>query len=207
MTSLATKKDPPRTLLDFAGVSSEPSRLSESVLVIIDAQKEYFEGKVKLEGLDEALAEAARLLERARKLGSPVVHVTHENRSGAALFAAGTRAAEIIDALRPTGSEIVIRKTMANSFFDSSLEDEIGRTGRKSLVIIGYMTHMAVDATVRAALERGLRSTVVGDACATRDLADGYGGVIAAADVHNATLAALRDRFAAVVRSASEVPD
>jgi len=205
--AVETRSGQPKTLLEFAGVTSEPSRLSESVLVIIDAQKEYSEGKVKLASLDQALMEAAELLSRARDLGSPVIHVTHENKPGAELFEAGSKFIEIIDVLRPIDSEIVISKTMANSFFNSMLEDEIRKTGRKSLVIMGYMTHMAVDATVRAALERGFTSTVVGNACTTRDLADGYSGVIAALEVHKTSLAVLRDRFAAVVRAQSEVPD
>ena len=199
--------DPPKTLLDFAGVRIEPNRLSESVLVIIDAQKEFSEGKVPLAGLDAALAEASRLLQRARDIGAPVIHVTHENKAGAALFEPGSKYVEIIDALRPLDSEAVISKTMANCFFNSSLDEEIGKTGRKDLVVFGYMTHMAVDATVRAALERGFRTTVVGDACTTRDLSDGYGNVIPAQAVHLATLAILRDRFAAVVRSETQVPD
>ncbi|MEP7077008.1 MAG: cysteine hydrolase family protein [Acidobacteriota bacterium] len=202
-----TQTDQPKTLLEFAGLRFEPGRLSESVLVIIDAQKEYSEGKVPLVGFDAALREAAKLLGRARDLGSPVIHVTHENKAGSALFEAGSKFVEVIDVLGPLDSEVVIAKTMANSFFNSTLDDEIRKTGRTSLVVIGYMTHMAVDATVRAALERGVTTTVVGDACTTRDLADGYGSVIAAEDVHAATLAALRDRFAAVVRSVSEVPD
>lgn len=96
---------------------------------------------------------------------------------------------------------------MANAFVRSSLDVELQKTGRNNLVIFGYMTHMAVDATVRAALERGFKTTVIGDACATRDLADGYGNIIPAAQIHAATLAALRDRFAAVVKSGDEVPD
>lgn len=198
---------PPKTLLDYAGVRFEPCRLSESVLVIIDAQKEYPEGKIHLVGLDAALAEAARLLERARDLKTPVIHVTHENKVGSALFESGSKYIEVMHELQPLYGEVAISKTMANSFFDSTLGEEIDKTGRKNLVIFGYMTHMAVDATVRSALERGYKTTVVGDACATRDLSDGYGNVIAAEEVHAATLAILRDRFAAVVRYGSEVPD
>ncbi|MEP6848129.1 MAG: cysteine hydrolase family protein [Acidobacteriota bacterium] len=206
-SAVETETDEPKTLLEIAGVRLEAGRLSESVLVIIDAQKEYSEGKVPLVGLDAALREATELLRRARDLGSPVIHVTHENKPGAALFAAGSTFIEILDVLRPLDSEVVISKTMANSFFNSTLEDEIRKTGRTSLVVVGYMTHMAIDATVRAALERGFKTTVVGGACTTRDLADGYGSVVTAAEVHSATLAALRDRFAAVVRLESEVPD
>jgi hypothetical protein len=60
---------------------------------------------------------------------------------------------------------------------------------------------------VRAALDLGYRTTVVADATATRDLPDplmcpeSY-GVQKAETVHRATLAALADRFAIVVRNA-----
>ena len=41
----------PLTLLQMAGVKAEPPRLSESVLIIIDAQREYLDGKLPLNGL------------------------------------------------------------------------------------------------------------------------------------------------------------
>jgi nicotinamidase-related amidase len=65
------------------------------------------------------------------------------------------------------------------------------------------MTHMCVDATVRAAFDYGFNVTVVHDACATRDLtfAD---ETIPAAQVNGAFLAALGFVYAKVV-SAAEV--
>jgi hypothetical protein len=69
------------------------------------------------------------------------------------------------------------------------------------------MTHMCVSATVRAALDRGLSSTVAMDATATRDLPDPLGGGdLPAGIVHRAALAAIADRFATVVRAAG-IPD
>ena len=59
---------------------------------------------------------------------------------------------------------------------------------------------MCISATVRAALDRGYRTTVVASATATRDLPDPLGGIVPAGEVHRATLAALADRFAIVVR-------
>jgi len=56
---------------------------------------------------------------------------------------------------------------------------------------------------VRAALDLGFKSTVVADACATRDLPDPLGGAaVAAADLHRASLIALADRFAIICRVA-----
>jgi len=197
----------PQTLLEFAGVQMKPSRLSESVLVMIDAQKEFTEGKLMLPEIEAALKEARKLLDRARKAGIPVIHVRHRNKSGAALFNPDTKFVEPIDLLLPQAGEIIVNKSMANAFADSRLDEELNKTARKKLIIFGYMTHMAVDATVRAALERGFQTTIVGNACATRDLSDGYGSVIPARQVHQTSLAALRDRFAFVVRSEIEIAD
>jgi hypothetical protein len=58
---------------------------------------------------------------------------------------------------------------------------------------------------VRAALDLGYGSTVVASACATRDLPAASGGVVPAAVLHEAELAALSDRFAMIAREASEV--
>lgn len=77
----------------------------------------------------------------------------------------------------------------------------------KNEFVVGYMTHMCVSSTVRAALDRGYRTTVVANATATRDLPDGSGGAVSAQDVQRASLAALADRFAAVVKTAKELPE
>jgi nicotinamidase-related amidase len=87
------------------------------------------------------------------------------------------------------------------------LQKTIDATGRKELVVVGFMTHLCVSATVRSALDLGYRTTVVADATATRDLPDPLvapeaQGVQKAESVHRATLAALADRFAIVVRNA-----
>ena len=66
------------------------------------------------------------------------------------------------------------------------------------MVVCGMMTHMCVDATVRAAFDYGLQVTVVHDACATRTLTFGN-QAIPGAQVHGAFLAALGAIYAKVV--------
>ncbi|MBS1795079.1 MAG: cysteine hydrolase [Acidobacteria bacterium] len=197
----------PRTLLEFAGVASRPNRLSESVLVIVDAQREFTGGNLKLPDIAPALVEARKLLLRARSLGTPVVHVWHVNKPGAALFDPATEFVAPIESLQPEAGEIVVRKGFANAFYDSALAEELNKTGRRRLVVVGYMTHLAVDATVRSAVEHGFQTTVVGAACATRALADVDGETIPAAAIQRASLAMLRDRFACVIGASTELPD
>jgi len=207
MDKMTDKQRAPQTLLEFAGVESQPNNLSESILLIIDAQKEFSEGKLKLPGIEPAMKEAERILNRARKIGIPIIHITHQNKSGAALFNPDEKFVEIIERLKPKQNEIVVNKSFANAFYKSRLNEELEKNGRKNLIIFGYMTHMAVDATIRAATERGYQTTLIGDACAARDLSDGYGKVFSAEEVHNTTLVVLRDRFACVIKSETELPD
>ena len=91
-------------------------------------------------------------------------------------------------------------KHLPNAFAGTDLDATIRATGRKELIVAGFQTHMCVSSTVRAALDLGWRTTVVDAASATRDLPDGNGGVVPAAALHRATLAALADRFAVVVK-------
>jgi nicotinamidase-related amidase len=96
-------------------------------------------------------------------------------------------------------------KALPSSFTGTTLETELGKTGRRKLIIVGFMTHMCVNSTTRDAAESGYHCTVVASACASRDLPDGHGGIIPAATVHAANLAALRDRFAVVVDRADQL--
>lgn len=50
----------PKTLLQMAGASIVPSKLSDAVLIVIDAQKEYVDGKLPLTGDTVAAAEVHR---------------------------------------------------------------------------------------------------------------------------------------------------
>jgi len=68
------------------------------------------------------------------------------------------------------------------------------------------LNHMGLNSTTQAAAEAGYHCTVVAELTATRNLPDGRGGVIPAATVQAANLAALRDRFAVVVETAAEIP-
>lgn len=196
----------PQTLLQMAGVRAEPAHLSDSVLIIIDAQREYVDGKLPLDGIGASLKEAARVLARARKAGTPVIHVVHHGQPGAALFDPNGPYVQIAAAVAPRPDEIVVPKTLPDAFAGTDLEAQIKRLGRKNLIVIGYMTHMCLSSTVRAALDRGYRTTVVAGASATRDLPDAYGGgAIPAWAVQRASLAALADRFATVVSSADNL--
>lgn len=192
----------PKTLLQIAGASATPAVLSESAVVIIDAQNEYVSGKLPLANVDAALNAIARLLEMARDAGAPVIHVVHRGRAGG-LFDPLGKMFQIHPLAAPASGEKIVEKELPNAFAKTPLHLALQATERKSLVLAGFMTHLCVSSTARAALDHGWRTTVAADACATRDLPDPLGGgAIPAADIHRAALAELADRFATVARVA-----
>jgi len=176
--------------------------MADTALVIIDIQNDYFPGgAMELEGADAALAKAREVLEKFRKESLPLFHVRHLSvRPGATFFLPGTPGAEIHQAVRPREGETVIEKNFPNSFRATALQNHLEKQQIKNLVVAGMMTHMCVDATVRAAADLGYKITLLADACATRKQSFG-GDTIPARQVHGAFLAALNGFYAKVVNT------
>jgi nicotinamidase-related amidase len=194
----------PKTLLELAGADLTPAKVRDATLVLIDYQNEYVAGPLGLPGAAPAVQRAAALLGLARDAGSPVVHVAHKGRPGG-LFDRGAERGQIIAGLAPRDGEAVIEKALPNAFAGTDLHAVLGKAARKDIVIVGFMTHMCVSSTARAALDLGYRVTIDANACATRDLPDGVGGSVDAGVVHKVALVELSDRFAVITRRPEEL--
>lgn len=176
-----------------------------TALILVDIQKDYFpEGKMQLVGAKEAGREAQRLLSFFRKEALPVVHMQHiSTRKDATFFLPGTQGINFYENVRPVAAEKIIEKHFPNSFRDTDLQEYLEFKGVKELVICGMMSHMCIDATVRAAFDKGYSCFVAHNACATRNLV--FDGIdITAECVHGAYMAALGTVYA-TVQSAEEI--
>ena len=171
-------------------------------LLIIDIQNDYFETGINpLEGSSHASINAGRIIGRFRDESLPVIHIQHIALSPTAtFFLPDTFGAEIHENVKPLESEKLIVKHYPNSFLETGLLDYLKEMEITDLVICGMMTHMCIDTTVRAAKDLGFNITLVGDACATKELKIGHENVSAQV-VHNAFLAALNAYFATVVKT------
>lgn len=172
---------------------------TKSALLLIDIQNDYFEGGSNpLHGSLEACMNASKLLEYYRQCSLPVIHVQHLSiRTGSTFFLPGTEGAKIHKLVEPQDNEKVIVKHSPNSFFQTDLHALLKANGITELVICGMMTHMCIDATVRAAKDLGYNCTVIGDACATKDL-EVHGVRVNAREVHFAFLASLHPYYAVI---------
>lgn len=172
----------------------------KNVLLLIDIQNDYFDnGTMPLVGSDLACQNAKTILDFFRLNDLPVIHIQHiAIRRDATFFLHNTKGAEIHKLVKPLIHEKVIVKHFPNSFIRTELLDHLKSLNTKKLVICGMMTHMCVDSTVRAAKDAGFDCTLIGDACATRDLTIN-GQTVKAQEVHNSFLAALNFFYANVL--------
>ncbi|MGL6195391.1 MAG: cysteine hydrolase family protein [Thermoguttaceae bacterium] len=172
---------------------------TKQALLLVDIQNDYFDGgSFPLAGSREASENAKRILERFREKGLPVFHIQHiAVDPQATFFRPHSPGAKIHENVKPIEGEMVVEKHYPNSFRGTGLLDYLWHAEAKTVVLCGMMTHMCVDATVRAGKDLGVNFIVIGDACATRDL-EFQGNTVAAADVQAAFLAALSYFYAEI---------
>ncbi|MET0314724.1 MAG: cysteine hydrolase family protein [Hansschlegelia sp.] len=193
--------DEPKTLLELGGGAPAAASLQDATLVVIDAQNEYVRGPLALPGVGPALNAIESLLAEARAAGTPIVHLVHRDVEG--VFVEGTEGAEIAPQAAPSGNEKVFEKTLPNGFTNSEFGPALKALGRDKLILTGFMTHMCVDSTARAAVDLGYGVTIVENAVATRPLPGVLGRPARSAqEVHDGALAGLADLFAVVVPDA-----
>jgi nicotinamidase-related amidase len=194
------------TLRALADLPLEPPSLAESTLVLIDCQNTYTYGVMELDGVQAALDEVATLLDRARTAGIPIIHVQHSDGPGS-LYDIEAESGAIVPRVAPLVHEPVIVKQFPNSFVDTAFDHRLKEVGASNLLVVGFMTHMCVNSTARAAFNIGYAPTVVASATATRALPGVGDDVVSAPALQSASLAALADLFAVVAPDAAAIPD
>jgi nicotinamidase-related amidase len=179
--------------------------MSKQALIVIDVQNEYFEnGNLPLINPIMASVNAGKVLDYFRAKNLPIVHIQHLSADPETMpfFIKGTPGAEIHQNVKPLESEKIFQKNFPNSFRETGLGEYLKENDVTEVIITGMMTHMCVDATTRAAFDFGYKCTVIGDACASKDL-EINGKTVKADDVHHAFLAAL-EFFYGEIKSTDE---
>jgi nicotinamidase-related amidase len=166
-------------------------------LLLIDIQDFYFPGgRSALVDPEPASLNAQKLLKKFREKDLLIVHVRHIAEKGA----------EIHKHVYPMEGEKVVSKKHVNCFKDTELLDYLKENKVKKLVVCGMMTHMCVEAAVRAAHDYDFEVTLIQDACSTRPVKFGN-REISAADVHASTLSSLNRYYARVLDTETYLKD
>lgn len=162
--------------------------VSPVALLVIDVQIGMFDG-VRIPPVFNGaalLGQIQRLLEQARRTATPIIFVQHEGHTGHPLEA-DTPGWGLHPSLEPRQGEIIIHKTMPDSFYRTALQQILIQRGIRQLVVAGIQTDLCIDTTCRRAASLDYPVWLVTDAHSTWDSA-----ILAAPEIiahHNATLA------------------
>lgn len=176
----------------------------KKALLIIDVQNFYFEGTERLFEPEKAANQISKVLDYFRKTNQPVIHIQHIDKE--------KMGAEVIDpmvaiheSVAPIDGEIIVKKAYPSAFRETNLKEVLDELQIEELVIVGMMSHMCVDTTVRAASNYGYKITVLHDCCTTKSLTF-QDTTIDAMSVHKAFMASF-EGFFAEVKSTQEYLD
>jgi nicotinamidase-related amidase len=152
-----------------------------TALVLIDLQRGITSGKTVPHTTAEVVAHGAKLAKACRAAGVLVVLVRVEVGPSGVLFPVVTadvpRApfsvpegwADIVPELGPERGDVVVTKHQPNAFFGTDIDIQLSRRGIRTILLGGISTNVGVEATARAANERGYNQIFVEDAMAARE--------------------------------------
>lgn len=152
---------------------------NRGVLLVVDVQVDVM--KAAWDAV-RVVGRVARVVERARAAGVPVLWIQHEDEE----LVRGSPGWEFVPALAPAAGELRVAKRHNSAFEETALDAELAALGASHLVVAGAQTQWCIRCTVHAALERGYDLTLVEDAHTTEDMDLGSGRRIAARDVVDA---------------------
>lgn len=199
------------TVLSTLAEKASPSR---TALIIVDMVNDFVDpaGKTAMragrpvEHAQAAIPVQRQLLEAARRLDVPVIHVQHttlpnnasdsgswvDARSRATysvrdICLDGTWGQAIIDDLRPAEQETVVKKYRYSGFAGTNLDLVLRSLQRESIICCGVSTNVCVEATAREAFSLDYYVIIPSDACASWD-----------PELHESALKSAAHRYATV---------
>jgi len=152
-----------------------------TALVLVDLQRGIVAMPTAPHGAADVVRRAAALAQCARACGMLVVLVHVDTGPDGVLFPAVLAdlqrprlvmppgASDIVAELGPEPGDVVVTKHQPNAFYATDLEVQLARRRIGTLVLGGISTNIGVEATARAAHERGYNQIFVHDAMTARE--------------------------------------
>ena len=152
-----------------------------TALVLIDLQRGIAAGQTTPNAAVDVVARAARLAAACRRRGMLVVLVRVDPGPDGSLFprpqadqprppmTITPEWSELLPELGREASDVVVTKHQPNAFYGTDLEIHLARRGVRTILLGGISTNVGVEATARAAHERGFEQIFIPDVMAARE--------------------------------------
>lgn len=148
--------------------------MNKTALIVIDIQNDYFPGgKFPLWNTDKILINTKDLIAKANQQDIPVFliqHVSSAPKGMAPFFEKDSEGAKIHPEIMTfCSSAKVIQKQHADSFYQTDLENSLGKFDIDELLICGMMTQNCVTHTALSKQAEKYKVSIIEDCCTTTD--------------------------------------
>jgi nicotinamidase-related amidase len=159
-------------------------------LLVIDVQREYFEGAFPIRHPLGHLETILEVMDAAKKVNIPTVVVRHHQPDPESpVFRKGSDMWQLHDEVESRPRDVLIDKQLPGSFTNTSLDHFLKERNVDTVCIAGYMTQVCCDTTARQAFHRGYRVEFLRDATGTLDV-ENKAGSVTAEQLHESILVA-----------------
>lgn len=168
-------------------------------LIVIDAQNEYFSGKLRIghPPVSQSLPNIARAMDAASAAGLPVVVVQQNAPENSPIFAKGSHSWQLHEEVARRPRSHLIEKNLPSAFTGTDLAQWLEANGVDTLAVTGYMTHNCDASTIFEAAHRGLQVEFLSDATGALAYANEAGSA-SAEEIHRVFSVVFHSNFAAV---------
>ena len=149
---------------------------NKPVMIVVDVQVGVVQEAWQT---PRVIGNVARVVERARAQGVPVIWVQHSDDE----LVRDTAEWQWVPELVPAPGEARIHKNFNSSFENTPLEAELEKIGATHITLAGCASNWCIRATAYGALERGYDLTLVKDAHTTKTMPLENGTKLEAASV------------------------
>ena len=170
-------------------------------LLVIDVQREYFDGGLPISYPVGHLDSILRVMDDAAAVDLPTVVIRHHQPDPESpIFRLNSDMWRLHPEVEKRPRDVLVDKQLPGAFTGTNLGDWIDQNGIDTVSIAGYMTHMCCDTTARQAVHRGLTVEFLSDATGTLDVQN-EAGTATAQELQNSTLVAQQMFLSEVVSS------
>ena len=142
--------------------------MAAKALLIIDMQKGSFTPATPRYDTEGVINRINQLSDFFRKNGDQVIFMRHDGTKEGD-YIPGTDPWQILSEINQQSGDIYIEKTINDSFYRSKLQTSLLNLWINELYFVGCATDFCFDATVKAALSKNHKVTVVSDGHTTAD--------------------------------------
>jgi nicotinamidase-related amidase len=143
-----------------------------TALLVVDVQvapfvRKQYDGKELLNS-EQLIVNIINLIEKARASNTTIIYMQY-TESGDTFMGRGSPLWDIHPDIKPNADDIVIIKYHSDSFYNTTLHEQLIDLNVNNLVIVGIQTEFCIDTTCRAAFSLGYKSILVRDGHSTFD--------------------------------------